>query len=116
MSEAVEKLEGLNEAQLRDLIQRAQEKLQERQEKRLEELKQLAREAGYEVTLRKIGEEPSRATRRASRRAGKQGQGDDRRREVAAKYRNPDNPSETWSGARQKTEVGSGGARPSSKA
>jgi len=47
------------------------------------------------VTLSRIGkEEPRRGTRQA--------QEEDRRREVIAKYRNPDNPSETWAGRGRK--------------
>ena len=99
MSESVSNLESMNEGQLRELIQRAQEMLRERGTKRLEELRQLAREAGFEVTLTKIGESEGR--RRGKRRfgEGREGKGTDRRRmKVAPKYRNPDNPSETWSG------------------
>jgi DNA-binding protein H-NS len=98
MGETAENLEGMNEAQLRELIQRAQEMLRERGSKRLEELRQLAKEAGFEVTLTKIGES---AGRRGKRRSGERGEDkvtDRRRKKVQPKYRNPDNPGETWSG------------------
>jgi DNA-binding protein H-NS len=94
MDESVDNLEGMNEAQLRDLIRRAEMTLRERGTKRIEELRQLAREAGYEVTLTKIGEPEGRRGKRKSGTAGRP----DRRREVPAKYQNPDNPSEKWSG------------------
>src|SRR3954465_13700113 len=66
---------------------------------RIEELRQLAREAGYEVTLTRIGEDRSKRTRRSS--TGKR-LGDDRRREVSVKYQNPDNPKDQWSGRGRK--------------
>jgi DNA-binding protein H-NS len=100
MGESVENLEGLNEAQLRELIQRAEMMLRERGAKRLEELRQLAKEAGYQVTLTKIGESEGQGRgKRAG--VGKRGR-DDRRREVSAKYQNPDNPSDKWSGRGRK--------------
>jgi DNA-binding protein H-NS len=95
MGESVDNLEGMNETQLRDLIRRAEMALRERGTKRIEELRLLAREAGYEVTLTKIGEPEGRRGRK--RTGGKSGR-PDRRREVPAKYQNPDNPSESWSG------------------
>jgi DNA-binding protein H-NS len=96
MGESVENLEGMNETQLRDLIQRAEMMLRERSAKRIEELKQLAKEAGFEVTLTKIGETDGRGRRRRAA-AGKRERGD-RRREVSAKYQNPENPGDKWSG------------------
>jgi DNA-binding protein H-NS len=99
MGETLENLEGMNERDLRDLIQRAQSALQERTANRLEELRQLAKEVGYEVTLTKIGESEGRRGKRA--RTGKGGRAD-RRAEVSAKYQNPDNPSDKWSGRGRK--------------
>src|SRR5437868_943330 len=88
----------MNEAQLRELIQRAQEMLRERGTKRLEELRQLAREAGFEVSLTKIGESGRKRGRpRTGERRAERGT-DRRRRKVQPKYRNPENKSETWSG------------------
>jgi DNA-binding protein H-NS len=96
MGESVENLEGMNETQLRDLIRQAEMMLRERGAKRIEELKQLAKEAGYEVTLTKIGEmESGRRRRRGA--AGKTARGD-RRAEVSAKYQNPNNAEDKWSG------------------
>src|SRR3712207_1940232 len=67
---------------------------------RLDEFRQLAREAGFEVTLTKMGEgEPRRRRRRATT---EEGDGEDQRHAVAAKYQNPDNPSEKWSGRGRK--------------
>jgi DNA-binding protein H-NS len=100
VGETIENLEGMDEAQLRDLIRRAEMALRDRGAKRLEELRSLAREAGFEVTLAKIGVE----TGRRRRGKGKSGKGgvDRRRKPVQPKYRNPDNPSETWSGRGRK--------------
>ena len=70
--------------------------LRERGAKRIDELKQLAKEAGYEVTLTKIGEMDGRG-RRGRGAAGKKERGD-RRAEVSAKYQNPDNAEDKWSG------------------
>jgi DNA-binding protein H-NS len=70
--------------------------LRERGAKRIEELKQLAKEAGYEVMLTKIGEMDGRG-RRGRGAAGKKERGD-RRAEVSAKYKNPDNAEDKWSG------------------
>jgi hypothetical protein len=53
VGENPESFEGMNDAQLQELIKRAQQALQERAAKRLEQIRQLAKEAGYEVTLRK---------------------------------------------------------------
>jgi DNA-binding protein H-NS len=96
VGETLEKLEGMNEVQLREVIQAAQSALRERGAKRLEELQQLAKEAGYQVTLTKIGEKEGR--RRGKRAAAGKGGRSDRRQEVSAKYENPDNPSDKWSG------------------
>jgi DNA-binding protein H-NS len=96
MGESVDNLEGMSETQLRGLIQRAEMMLRERSAKRIEELKQLAKEAGFEVTLTKIGEmESGRRRRRGA--AGKTARGD-RRAEVSAKYQNPNNAEDKWSG------------------
>jgi DNA-binding protein H-NS len=94
VSESLENLESMNEGELRELIQRAQAMLRERGTKQLDELRQLAREAGYEVTLIKIGVSKGSGRRGA---AGKRGHGD-RQREVSAKYQHPDNPNDKWSG------------------
>jgi hypothetical protein len=64
VDENPENLEHMNEAQLRGLIKRAQQALHERSAKRLGEIRQLAKEAGYEVTLRKIGAKEGRRPQR----------------------------------------------------
>jgi DNA-binding protein H-NS len=102
VSESLENLEGMNEPQLRELIQRAQEMLRERGTKRLEELRQLAREAGFEVSLTKIGESGGKRGRPRTRERRVEKGTDRRRRKVQPKYRNPENESETWSGRGRK--------------
>ena len=89
----------MSDGQLRELMQHARETLARRIQKRMDEFRVLAREAGFEVTLTKIGEG---AERRRRRRSSDGADGDDRRREVSPKYRNPDNASETWSGRGRK--------------
>jgi DNA-binding protein H-NS len=74
--------------------------LGERGTKRLDELRQLSREAGFEVTLTKIGEGEDRKRGRRPT-AGKSGRADGRR-DVPAKYQNPDNPKERWAGRGRK--------------
>ena len=90
--------ETMSDQELREVMQRAKETLNARVTSRIEEFRQLAREAGFAVTLTKIGEEP----RRGRRRSQEGTDGDDRRRDVSAKYRNPDNPAETWAGRGRK--------------
>jgi DNA-binding protein H-NS len=99
MSESLSNLEDMDEGQLRDLIQRAQTMLRERSTSRIEELRQLAREAGFEVTLTRIGESEGK---RGKRRSGEEKGTDRRRRKVQPKYRNPENERETWSGRGRK--------------
>jgi DNA-binding protein H-NS len=86
--------EAMSDQELREVMQRAKEMLNARVTSRIEEFRQLAREAGFAVTLTKIGEGESRRGRRSQERA----ESDDRRQGVAPKYRNPDNPTETWAG------------------
>jgi DNA-binding protein H-NS len=87
--------ENLSDGQLRDVIQHAREQLGARIQARLDEFQAMATEAGFSVTIAKIGE--GTQTRRR-RRSSETGEGDDRRREVAPKYRNPANAAEEWSG------------------
>jgi DNA-binding protein H-NS len=96
-------LENLSAGQLRDLIRQAKETLNRRIQGQMDEFRALAREAGFEVSLTRIGEgegEGRRGRRRASH--GIAGEGDDRRRAVHPKYQNPDNPTDTWSGRGRK--------------
>jgi DNA-binding protein H-NS len=94
-------LEHMSDAELRDLIEQARGMLQRRIQERLDEFRMLAREAGFEISVSKIGDgEGRRGRRRRSAEAG--GEGGDQRSAVAPKYRNPDNASETWSGRGRK--------------
>jgi len=88
-------LESMNDGQLRELIQNAREMLSERVHLRIDEFRALALEAGLQLTVTKTGEGEGRRRRRSqSDLSG----GEDRRGRVEAKYRNPDNFSEVWSG------------------
>jgi len=84
-------LEQLGDEELRHTMQRVREVLHGRFTSRAQEFRELAREMGFSVTLSKPGKEDAR-------RGKRQAQKDDRRRGVSAKYRNPDNPTETWAG------------------
>jgi DNA-binding protein H-NS len=83
-------LDNMSDEQLRAIQARARELLDERVRSRIDEFRRIARDAGYELSLTRIGEE----RRRRGSRDGMTG----RRSEIAPKYRNPDNPSETWTG------------------
>jgi DNA-binding protein H-NS len=87
--------EQLGDQQLREVMDRIREALQERFTSRIQEFREVAREAGYTVTLHKIGKEDARQSKRVAAQ-------EDRRRGVRAKYHNPDNPSETWAGRGRK--------------
>jgi DNA-binding protein H-NS len=87
--------EQLGDQQLREVMARVKEALQERFTSRVQEFREFAREAGFTVTLNKIGKEEGRQSRR-------QASQEDRRRGVSPKYRNPDNPEETWAGRGRK--------------
>src|SRR5689334_3910855 len=91
-------LEGMSDEQLRELMQQVKETLSQRVTQRLDEYRQLAREAGFEVMLRRVGGKPEQRKRR--RNPGNDADG--RKREVAPKFRNPDNPAETWAGRGRK--------------
>lgn len=88
-------LENLDDTELRELIQHARQTLGERIRKRMDEFRALALEAGYSVTFTRLGEE-GRGGRR--RRGAEADEFRDRRGNVQAKYRNPDNFTEVWSG------------------
>ena len=87
--------DAMSDEELRDTVRHATEALRTRITERLEEYRSLAREVGIDFTLAKSGEGEGR---RGRRRSIEPPEGEDRRREVTAKYRNPDNPAETWSG------------------
>jgi DNA-binding protein H-NS len=84
-------LENMSDEQLRELQGQVRQVLDARVRSRFDEYRRFAREAGYEATFTRIGEEGRRRRGPASGR-------EDRRSEIAPKYRNPGNPSETWSG------------------
>ena len=87
--------ESMSDTQLREMIEHARGTLRERITSRLDEFKALAREAGFSVTFEKLEEGDGRRRRRSSQEGSA---GPRERRGVPAKYRNPDNSSETWSG------------------
>jgi DNA-binding protein H-NS len=84
-------LESLSDEQLRELQGHVNDTIDQRVRSRLDEYRGIARGAGYELSLVKIGEEPRRRRRQMSGR-------EDRRSDIAPKYRNPENPSEIWRG------------------
>ena len=88
-------VDGLNDEQLRDLIQNAKAALAERIQARLDEFKAMAREAGFEVSIHRVGKAAAGGTKRS---AGSQAAARDGRGPVAPKYRNPKNPAQTWAG------------------
>ena len=83
-------VENMPDEELDKLIEKAQAVLAQRLHSRIEELRSIARRAGFEVSVSRIGEA---GTIRRARGVDKLG-----RRPVAAKYRNHDNSSQTWSG------------------
>src|SRR3954469_13676669 len=87
--------EQLGDQQVREVMDRIREALQERFTSRVQEFREFAREAGYTVTLHKIGKEEGRQSKRVASQ-------EDRRRGVSPKYHNPDNPEETWAGRGRK--------------
>ena len=89
-------LENMPDALLRELQSRIREIINRRVQSRLDEFRLMAREAGYEISVSKIGEEPQR--RRGRPRAESSGRQDQRRGPLPPLYRNPDNPAEVWSG------------------
>jgi DNA-binding protein H-NS len=87
----VANVSSMSENQLRELIQRAEEALERLVAKRarstLKEARRLAAEVGFEVTFAKTG-----------KRGGGKAKPQSPRGKVLPKYRNPENPEETWSG------------------
>lgn len=84
-------LENMSDDQLREQRRRIDQLLDSRARSRFDEYRRAAREAGYEISFTRIGETGRRRRGRISGR-------EDRRSEIAPKYRNPENPSDTWSG------------------
>ena len=81
-------LNTLSLHELHELVANAERVLKERQKEArkgvMAQIRALADEVGLTVTFQEEGP----ATRASSRKGGK----------VAAKYRNPDNPAQTWTG------------------
>jgi len=82
--------ETMSDEELKQAVEQAQSILAQRLHSRIEELRSLARRAGFEVSVSRIGEAVDRRRGRGAPVSG--------RKPVEAKYRNPDNSSETWSG------------------
>lgn len=85
-------IEGLTEAELRDLLRNAEKLLSARVAERaratLKEARRMAAEVGFEATFTKLGKPAGAAPAKAASPRGPARQ----------KYRNPENPSETWAG------------------
>jgi DNA-binding protein H-NS len=80
---------GLTDEELEELLTKVQAAFEERVQSRMAEFRRIASHAGYEVSLSKIAQIVGRGkTQSVSRN----------RQPVQPKYRNPDNPAETWTG------------------
>ena len=92
MDASTANIEGLTETELRDLLRSAERLLSERVAQRakatLKEARRMAAEVGFEATFSKIGKPAPGAPGKAFAPRGPARQ----------KYRNPENPSETWAG------------------
>ena len=89
-------LENMPDAKLRELQSRIREIINHRVQSRLDEFRMMAKEAGFEMSLSKIGERPM--GRRSRPRSESSDRPDQRRGPLPPLYRNPDNPAEVWSG------------------
>ena len=91
MDVSMTNFETMSETELRELLRNVQEALDRLVAKRarntLKEAKRMAAEVGYEITFVKVG-----------KTEGKKGKPQSLRPPVLPKFRNPDNPDETWSG------------------
>lgn len=92
MDASTANIDSLTEAELRDLLRSAEKLLSERVAQRakatLKEARRMAAEVGFEATFTKVGK-PAAAT---------PGKAFAPRGPARQKYRNPENPSETWAG------------------
>ena len=86
-------LKNMTDGQLQELLSAVKKAISERVEDRVADLQNLAREAGFDVQLRRS--QPAAGQLGAPQPVGTR---PSRQSVVAAKYRNPDNPSQTWSG------------------
>jgi DNA-binding protein H-NS len=95
-------IERMDETELRELIQRAQKALDgivsKRARRTLKEVQRMAAEVGFEASFTKTG----KADGRKRRQKGEKAPAASVRAKVAAKYRNPDNQEETWTGRGRK--------------
>jgi DNA-binding protein H-NS len=99
-------LETMSEPDLRQLIQNAQQVLDQRiaarTEETLREIRRMAEEIGLEVQVSKKGQTGDTNGSKRGRRKTAADQEGDTRKKVAPKYRNPENPEETWAGRGRK--------------
>jgi DNA-binding protein H-NS len=93
-------LASLTDEELEELLTKVQAALEERVQSRIAEFRRIASRAGYEVSLSKIGQLIQQNSRQ---RGNTQSVGGNRRAPVLPKYRNPDNPTESWSGRGHRT-------------
>ena len=97
MDVSMTNFETMSETELRELLRNVQEALDRLVAKRarstLKEAKRMAAEVGYEITFVKVG-----------KTEGKKGKPQSLRSPVLPKFRNPDNPDETWSGRGRQPE------------
>jgi DNA-binding protein H-NS len=94
-------MDGMSEGELRELIERAQKALDrlvaKRARRTLKEAKRLAAEVGFEAAFTKPGGGDGRRRRKVGETEPAPAAPSSRGK-VAPKYRNPDNPGETWTG------------------
>jgi DNA-binding protein H-NS len=88
-------LASLTDEELEELLTKVQTAFDERVQSRMADFRRIASRAGYEVNLSKIGQFIQQNSRQ---RGSNQSVGGNRRQPVLLKYRNPDNPAESWSG------------------
>jgi DNA-binding protein H-NS len=91
MDVSLTNLERMTESELRDLLQAAQQELDrriaERSRSTLKEIRRMAAEVGFEVSFAK-----------AAPAGGAKAKAPGSRGKAVQKYRNPEDPGETWSG------------------
>lgn len=88
-------LASLTDEELEELLTKVQSAFEERVQRRMAEFRRIASRAGYEVSLSKIAQMIGHGGRQ---RGSNQSVGGNRRAPVLPKYRNPENPTENWSG------------------
>ncbi|MBV9480133.1 MAG: H-NS histone family protein [Acidobacteria bacterium] len=96
-SEAIANIDltSLTDEGLEELLTKVQTAFEERVQSRMAEFRRIASRAGYEVSLSKIAQMVGHGRgQRTSSQSAMRGQ----RQPVLPKYRNPDNPAESWSG------------------